>query len=210
LHIHYGSPAMPLSCRSSVRIPLPYLCTNTKGRAETRPDVVNPVSIVQLKGVHEKPMMIRIRIELMMFPPDHNADRYKSAGGDLVSGWLPTFDNIIIYCCWLHYTPRFVRVQNLMFFPPFSTQLKPLQLLRLGVICFVLGVKGGCFWNHIYKSLLIYFLSIKKVPPFPPRDLNPLKFQRKKGWMYFHPVPPFCWCKAVFPVIRMVFPLGQV
>ena len=40
--------------------------------------------------------MIRIRVELMYFPSDHNADRYKSAGGDLVSGCLPTFDTIII------------------------------------------------------------------------------------------------------------------
>ena len=29
-------------------------------------------------------------------PSDHNADRYESAGGDLVSGCLPTFDTIII------------------------------------------------------------------------------------------------------------------
>ena len=57
---------------------------------------VNPVSIVQLKGVNEKHSLTRARVELALSPSDHNADRFKSAGGDLVSGCFPTFDTIII------------------------------------------------------------------------------------------------------------------
>ncbi len=68
--------------------------SNAKNQAKY--DLVPAVNSIKMqKGVNSS-RTIRIRIELMMCLSDHNADRFKSAGGDLVSGCLPTFDNIII------------------------------------------------------------------------------------------------------------------
>ena len=96
--LHVFIPARLPRCRT-IKLFRKLSCHNYHQRK--RPSVcpvlaVNPCVYSSLKGVHEKPTMIRARVELTLSPSNHNADQFKSAGGDLVAGCLPTFDTIII------------------------------------------------------------------------------------------------------------------